>query len=407
MIRSLSLIAATLCILSGCFSGIPEGGNTALALRGATGSMAPNLATGPDGTVAISWIEPDSTGHALRFSILTGEGWQNPRTVARGDNWFVNWADFPSVIPLSGSVWAAHWLVSQPEGGYAYDINLSFSTDNGDTWSEEFIPHQDGTPTEHGFVTLFSDTGDLGMVWLDGRKMINDYDANDVTASGMTLRAASFPINGVVNQSALIDELTCDCCQTDVALSATGPVAAYRDRTTDEIRDIYVSRRIDGEWQSGTRVSNDDWEIPACPVNGPAIQGKGRDVVVTWFTAGNDQPRVMAAWSRDSGETFSSPVKVNQEAPLGHVGAALLPNGDLLVVWHSRTNEDGTKLLIRRVSQDGVLGAIHPISEAHDVFAFSVPQLALYGENLVIAWTRSVDHSYSIGTVLVPIGKFN
>ena len=407
MIRSFSLIGAVLCILSGCFSGVPEQGNSTLALGAVTGSMAPNLTTASDGRVVISWIEPDSTGHALRFSMLTGEGWQKARTVARGDNWFVNWADFPSVAPLSGSVWAAHWLASQPEGGYAYDVNLSFSTDDGDTWSEEFIPHQDGTPTEHGFVTLFSDTDGLGMVWLDGRKMINDYDANDVTASGMTLRAGSFQIDGSVNQSALIDELTCDCCQTDVALSATGPVATYRDRTTDEIRDIYVSRRIDGEWRSGTRVSNDDWEIPACPVNGPVIQAKGDDVVVTWFTAGNDQPRVMAAWSRDNGETFSSPIKVNQEAPLGHVGAALLANGDLLVGWHSRTNEDGTKLLIRRVSQDGVLGAIHPISEAHDVFAFSVPQLALYGEHVVIAWTRSVDNTYSIGTVLAPIAKFN
>ena len=127
MIRSFSLIGAVLCSLSGCFSGVPEQGNSTLAVGAGTGSMAPNLTTAPDGRVVISWIEPDSTGHALRFSMLTGEGWQKARTVARGDNWFVNWADFPSVAPLSGSVWAAHWLASQPEGGYAYDVNLSFS----------------------------------------------------------------------------------------------------------------------------------------------------------------------------------------------------------------------------------------------------------------------------------------
>ena len=94
--------------------------------------------------------------------------------------------DFPSVVPVSESLWAAHWLVSQEAGGYAYDVNTAVSEDGGHTWSETFIPHSDNTATEHGFVTIFADQGDVGMVWLDGRKMVNEYDENNIRASGMT-----------------------------------------------------------------------------------------------------------------------------------------------------------------------------------------------------------------------------
>ena len=75
--------------------------------------MGPNLAVGPGGQIVLSWMAPDGAGHRLDFSVRQADGWSAPVTVARGDNWFVNWADFPSVVPLGGRLWAAHWLASQ------------------------------------------------------------------------------------------------------------------------------------------------------------------------------------------------------------------------------------------------------------------------------------------------------
>jgi hypothetical protein len=37
----------------------------------------------------------------LRFAERTATGWSEPRTVASGADWFVNWADVPSVIRLA------------------------------------------------------------------------------------------------------------------------------------------------------------------------------------------------------------------------------------------------------------------------------------------------------------------
>ena len=367
------------------------------------GSMAPNLATGPDGTVVLSWIEPEGAGHALQFTVFDGNGWGDARTVATGENWFVNWADFPSVVPVSDSDWAAHWLVRREAGGYAYDIHAAFSDDGGNSWSESFLPHTDGTDTEHGFVTIFPDKDGIGMVWLDGRKFVNEYDENDIAASGMTLRSAVFGKDGVAQKEVLVDDLICDCCQTDVAITSRGPVAVYRDRTVEEIRDIYLSRSVEGEWQAGKPVGVDNFEIPGCPVNGPVIQSNGDDLAVAWFSGDNEQPKVQVAWSGDAGQTMTDPVSVADGDLYGHVGAAMLPTGDMAVTWLS-TSDDGTASLhLRRVSSTGESGPDQVIVEAAGVAAFSVPQVLLVGENLLLAWTDTSGDVSQVKSALVPL----
>ncbi|MCH8335229.1 MAG: exo-alpha-sialidase [Proteobacteria bacterium] len=367
------------------------------------GSMAPNLATGPDGTVVLSWIEAEGDGDALRFSVFEDGEWRNIRTVVSGDNLFVNWADFPSVVPIADSWWAAHWLVRREAGGYAYDIHAAFSSDAGNSWSESFLPHSDDTDTEHGFVTLFPDHDGVGMIWLDGRNMLNEYDENDVGASGMTLRSAVFGTDRTASRKMRIDDLICDCCRTDVALTSHGPVAVYRDRTIDETRDIYLTRFVDGKWQSGTPLGDDNWKIPGCPVNGPVIQANGSQLAVAWFSAGNQQPRVQVAWSDDAGETLSDPVPVADGRLLGQVGAALLPSGDMAVTWLGNVGGGSAELHLRRVSSSGEAGPDQVIAEAAGVAPFSVPQVVLVGESLLLAWTDTSGEDSLVKTALIPL----
>ena len=390
------------CIAAGCEKDTDKVELRVLQTPSAQGSLGPNLARGADGIVVLSWMEPEGDGNALRFAVFEDGAWRNTRTVVSGANWFVNWADFPSVVPISNSQWAAHWLVRREAGGYAYDVHAAFSNDSGDSWSEPFTPHTDGTDTEHGFVTLFPDQGGVGMIWLDGRKFVNEYDENDVGASGMTLRTATFGADRTPVTETLVDDLICDCCQTDVAMTSQGPVAVYRNRTVDEIRDIYLTRNVDGAWQAGKPVGDDGWEIPGCPVNGPVIQAKGSQIAVAWFSAGNQQAKVQVAWSNDAGETLSNPVQVADGGLHGHVGAAMLPSGDMAVAWLSSAG--GTvELHLRRVSSSGEAGPDQVIAEATGVASFSVPQVMLVGENLLLAWTDTSGEDSLIETALVPL----
>ena len=75
----------------------PDRAIVALPLDAAAGSAQPHIARAPDGTMVLSWLEPDGDGVALRYATLGAKGWQRQGTVATGSDWFVNWADFPSL----------------------------------------------------------------------------------------------------------------------------------------------------------------------------------------------------------------------------------------------------------------------------------------------------------------------
>src|SRR5262249_33875689 len=155
-------------------------------------------------------------------------GWSAPRTVATGTNFFVNWADVPSVVRLADGSLAAHWLeISDPDADEAYDVRLSFSTDDGRTWSTPTSPHHDGTKTEHGFASLFQAAGNagLGLVWLDGRGMKTmQPGAGAADPGNMSLRGAMFNRGGAQVTETLVDDRVCECCPTAAAVTADGPI---------------------------------------------------------------------------------------------------------------------------------------------------------------------------------------
>ena len=393
--RAVPVLAAMCGMLVACADGSAEFQPQMIPVPAGEGSGESHLAVAPDGTAVLSWLEPEEDGHALRFATLGESGWSAPSTVARGERWFVNWADFPSVVPLSDTLWAAHWLVRQPAGGYAYDVAVSVSSDRGATWGPPVSPHTDGTPTEHGFVSLFPWQGGAGVVWLDGRNMVGDVPASGEGhghgGGGMTLRAAVLAPDGSRSSEAVVDDLTCDCCQTDVALAASGPVLVYRDRSEEEIRDIYVVRTGPDGWLEPVRVADDGWQIDGCPVNGPAVAAAGDTVVVAWFSGAAGQARVRFARSGDGGATFGDPVEVDAEGSLGRVGVVLLPGGEAVVSWLRPVGERGAAVSIRRVAADGEVGPARDVATTTGGRPAGFPQIVWAGDRLILSWTEADD----------------
>lgn len=154
----------SLCTLSADQSGSWRPNVESIVSPAGTASAQPQLSVSNRG-VLLSWIERSGATATLKFAERTVNGWTTPRNVASGTDWFVNWADVPSVMRLSNGTLAAHWLQKSGRDTYAYDVRLSYSTDDGKTWSRSFTPHHDGTKSEHGFASLFEmPGGGLGVV---------------------------------------------------------------------------------------------------------------------------------------------------------------------------------------------------------------------------------------------------
>jgi hypothetical protein len=366
----------------------------------AAGSGQVHLSRDVDGRPVMSWLEVRGDLATLEYSQLADGAWSAPVRVASGTNWFVNWADFPSVTPVSDRLWAAHWLVRRPAGTYAYDVAIATSADGGQTWDAVLTPHHDGTATEHGFVTLLPWEGRPAAIWLDGRSTVADGAAHGADGA-MSLRFAS--VDGAdTRDDSVLDERVCDCCQTDAAVTSRGAVVVYRDRTEAEVRDVYVGRLEDATWHPGVPVAEDGWTVAGCPVNGPAVDAAGEQVVVVWYTEAEDRASVRTAFSIDGGATFSAAVDVSDASPLGRVDVSLLRDGSAVVSWMEKTDRDGAVLMLRRLSPTGLasppLRAVRIGARRPSGF----PQLLAFDESLLIAWTDTSGDDSRVRTALVP-----
>lgn len=355
------------------------------------GSGEPFVAQMADGRALMSWLEaqPDDTTFALRFAAWDGAGWSEPRTITSGSDFFVNWADFPSMHELQGGRLGAHWLRKSGPGSYAYDVNLSFSNDGGETWSAPITPHRDGTPTEHGFVSMFdAPEGGLGAVWLDGRGFAGESElaGEHGGAADMTLRYARVLPDGSLADERVLDDRTCECCQTSAAITAEGPVVVYRDRSPEEIRNIAIQRLGPNGWTQPTHVHDDAWQVAGCPVNGPAVDAIGRRVVVAWFTAAGDTARVNVAFSEDAGASFGAAIRADDGDPTGRVDVHMRSDGSALVSWLERTEEAGA-VRVRRITAEGRQGPAVTVAESTTARASGFPRMAPIGDDLLIAWT--------------------
>lgn len=359
-----------------------------IASPAASNSGQPHLSVSTRG-VLLSWIERDGARATLKFSERTPNGWSAARVVASGHNWFVNWADVPSVLRLADGTLAAHWLQKSGPGTYAYDVRLSVSKDGGQTWSPSFLPHSDGTQTEHGFASLFAMSGGLGLVWLDGRAMQSgSHDMAGSNAEGaMTLRFGAFDRNWKQTTEAAVDLRVCECCPTTAVVTADGPVVAFRNRTEQEIRDIYVSRLENGKWSEPQPVANDGWHITGCPVNGPMLAARGRTVVVAWFTGKENQNRAFAAFSQDAGRTFGTPIRVDDNGTLGRVDVDLLDDGSAVASW-IEFSASVAQFRVRRVEASGARSVAVTVTPMSSARSSGYPRMARHGNELVLAWVE-------------------
>ncbi|MEM1408945.1 MAG: exo-alpha-sialidase [Bacteroidota bacterium] len=352
-------------------------------------ALLPHLVTGADGNLYLSWVEQSGDTAIFKYAMLIDSAFSQAETIASGTDWFVNWADYPMIAINTKGDMIAHHLVKSSSGTYSYDANIVFKPADSSQWSGPVIPHSDGTPTEHGFVTMLPQSdGSFALAWLDGRNTgETDHTDHGNTSNGaMTLRTAIMNTEGEISDEAELDNRVCDCCQTTGVMATDGPVFYFRDRSNEEIRDIARVRKTESGWSASETLYNDNWKINGCPVNGPGADAVGNAVAVAWFSAPEGKGYVKLAFSEDAGVSFQPPIVIDSLQPLGRVDVVMINEQEAMVSWLTK---DGADVVIKaqQVSITGEKQESITIAKTSEARGSGFPQMALYEGKLYFAWT--------------------
>jgi hypothetical protein len=348
----------------------------------------PNLVSS-DGSLSLSWISSKEENEAsLNYSQYIEGRWIKPQVIASGSNWFINWADFPAHAINEDLIITSH-LKKSASGKYTYDVVLNLQKLSGEKIKEDFLLNTDGIKAEHGFVSIIANNKKgFFITWLDGRNTIEKKIDGD--HKPMTIRFAEITDKGDVIKESELDASTCDCCQTSIAITDDGPIVVYRDRGEKEVRDIYSVKNINGTWEEPNEVHDDGWIINGCPVNGPKVAVNSKDLAVAWFTVSNGNPLVNVSFSKNNGNSFGAPLKVNDHDALGRVDVSFL-NDEEVIVSYMEVDDIGTYLRIKKVSFDGKISEPITISKIDGGRNTGVPQLEIIDSDIFIVWTIFLD----------------
>ena len=312
-------------------------------------SGEPDLVVSPNGRLALLWLNAESGRRTLlQYAELgVGDRWEGPLTIAVGNSFVVNVADAPHIAIADDRALWVQYLQRQADGGYG--VRLATSRSGGMNWSDPVAVNDDNVAAEHGFAALWPAGEDrIGIAWLDGRDAGGEGEHHD---GATALRAATFGPDLQRANETVVDARACDCCSTAAVRTNAGVVVAYRDRSEDEIRDI-ATVAFDGKrWSAPRPVHADGWHMTGCPVNGPSLAANGNDLVLGWFTAANDQPRVQIARSTDGGAHFGAPLVLEQGKQVdGRIAVAL--DGDNAWALWLREEFGGSSLWLARLAPD-------------------------------------------------------
>lgn len=277
-----------------------------------------NLAVGPRGQVALTWVTRDSAGAGVWLAVSADSGTRfgEPRRLDEPPG---RVSSYPESRPVAafgpaGQLVVA-WAQRREGGGWADDLVARASADGGATFSPAaFVNDDHGDPksTYHGFQALaFAPDGRALAAWLDGRGQPLAPGMEEPDRAAVRL-AASLDEGQSWQPSTQVATEACPCCRLWLQADSLGRLAvAYRGAHAN-LRDprLAVSRDGGATFALDTLVSDDRWELSGCPSMGPVLTvnraGGGH---YAWFTgaerpADDVRPGVhVATWRLDAGRT--------------------------------------------------------------------------------------------------------
>jgi len=365
------------------------------------------------------------------------------RSLDRGRTWdlqFVEssygvYGDPVITADYDGNFYFAH--LADPKGtgrsgeSWLDRIVIQKSTDQGKTWSNgTFAGHRPPADQDKHWLAVDPRTNYIYMTWTEFDK----YGSKDADDKSRILFSRSADKGGSWSQAVTISQKEGDCIDGDLttegAVPAVGPdgtvyVAwAYNEK-------IYFDKSVDlgRSWlENDIEVTEQpggwDIDIPGLgrangmPVTATDLSdGPHRGTIYVNYcdqSAGTDDTDVWLVKSKDFGETWSAPIRVNDDAPGKHQFFTWMSvdpvTGAIYVIFYDRRNHAGNETdVYLAASFDGganfrnVKVSSSPFTPSEGVFFGDYNCISAYDGVVRPIWTRMDGMQLSVWTAMIDL----
>jgi hypothetical protein len=271
------------------------------------------------------------------------------------------------------------------------EVLYSRSTDGGRTFAPP-QPITDNTESQRFDALGFDSDGTLFAAWLDKRNRVPVQQAGKKYEGAALFFASSKDGGATYSQAKMVVDNTCECCRLGLAFDPSGhPVIVFRNIFEGSVRDhaivTFTGEGIPGELH---RVSEDDWQVTACPHQGPSLAiAPSGTYHVAWYTNGKIRKGLFYAQSRDGGKTFSQPMAIGDPAKAPSRPYVIAGSQGTAMVWKEFDGEK-TSVNLRTSADDGkTWSASRTISSTAD--SSDHPLLASDGRQYYLSWMTKAD----------------
>jgi hypothetical protein len=234
--------------------------------------------------------------------------------------------------------------------------------------------------------------GSLFAAWLDKRNRVPAQKSGNKYDGAGLFFATSKDGGTSYSEAQLAVDNTCECCRLGLAFdSSDHPVVVFRNIFEGSIRDHAVVTFTD----QGTpgplyRVSQDEWQVAACPHQGPSLSiAPDGTYHVTWYTNGKVRKGVFYAQSHDGGKTFSDPLPIGQADKAPSRPYVISGPQGTAIVWKEF---DGDKTSVNLMtSADGGKTWTQPRIISSTTDSSDHPLLVSDGHQYYLSWMTKAD----------------
>lgn len=346
-------------------------------------------AFGPDGTLWLAWMAGGQV--SVASSKDGGRTLSPPVPVTQGTP-NLDWGpDARPKIAIDRKGDIAVAFSTFRDKAFNGEVFYSRSTDGGKTFAPP-RPITDNTESQRFEALAFDPDGTLFAAWLDKRNRVPVQQAGKKYDGAALFFASSKDGGASYSQSEMAVDNTCECCRLGLAFDPSGhPVIVFRNIFEGSIRDHAIVTFADqGTPGPVYRVSQDDWQVAACPHQGPSLSiAPDGTYHVVWYTNGRARKGLFYAQSRDGGKSFSEPMPIGQLSKSPSRPYVISGTQATMIVWKEFDGEKTSVSLV--ISADGGKTWSRPRVLATTSDASDHPLLTSNGSQYWLSWMTKAD----------------